>query len=195
MIIGITGGIASGKSSCSKYFSSLGYVVVDADLISREIVAAGGDFLRILVAEFGREVLLSDGNLDRAYFRELIFSDAAVMGKVNYLMHPLIAEIAQERFVNYSQSDIVFYDAALLFEAGHDKFCDFVLTVDIPENLQIERALNRGNITREILQKIMAVQMPRFLRLMRSNFCIDNSGSYENMEYQCDLFLKKIKNL
>ncbi|MBP3194631.1 MAG: dephospho-CoA kinase [Cardiobacteriaceae bacterium] len=195
MIIGITGGIASGKSSCSKYFSSLGYSVVDADLISREVVAAGGDFLRLLVAEFGRKILLSDGNLDRAYFRELIFSNAAVMSKVNSLMHPLIAEVAKERLFNYSQSDIVFYDAALLFEAEHNKFCDLTVTVDIPENLQIERALKRGNITREILQKIMAVQMPRFLRLMRSNFCIDNSGTYEDTEYQCDLFLKKIKNL
>lgn len=196
MIIGLTGGIASGKTFCSDFFQAKGVPLVDADVIAREIVQKGEPLLEQLKALLGKEVLLSDGQLNRAWLRRQIFADECLKKQVNDLMHPLIRERAQQQLaVAESQAAWVMYSVPLLFENALEAVCHAVIVVDILPDLQISRGAMRDGVTEADIRRIMTAQLSREQRLSRANFVIDNSGLQAQTRLQCaDLYRQIYQN-
>lgn len=196
MIIGLTGGIASGKTFCSDFFQAKGIPLVDADVIAREIVQKGEPLLEQLKALLGKEVLLSDGQLNRAWLRRQIFADECLKKQVNDLMHPLIRERAQQQLaVAESQAAWVLYSVPLLFENALETACHAVIVIDILPDLQISRGAMRDGVTEADIRRIMTAQLSREQRLSRANFVIDNSGSQVQTRLQCAGLYRQIHHL
>lgn len=196
MIIGLTGGIASGKTFCSDFFQAKGVPLVDADVIAREIVQKGEPLLEQLKALLGKEVLLSDGQLNRAWLRRQIFADECLKKQVNDLMHPLIRERAQQQLaVAESQAAWVMYSVPLLFENALEAVCHAVIVVDILPDLQISRGAMRDGVTEADIRRIMTAQLSREQRLSRANFVIDNSGPQAQTHLQCADLYRQIHHL
>lgn len=187
MIIGLTGGIASGKTFCSDFFQSQNVVLVDADVIAREIVQIGSPVLAQLHQLLGEQVLCADGQLNRAWLREQIFADERIKQQVNALMHPAIRERAEYQLsVAQESASWVLYSVPLLFENGLDAECDAVIFVDILPTLQLHRAMMRDGVSEEQIRRIVAAQMPRLEKLRRAHYVIDNSGSKAQTLAQCE---------
>jgi len=174
IIIGLTGGIGSGKSTVSRFFSELGVQVIDADLVARLVVKKGQPALSQIAQHFGSEVLI-DGDLNRALLRTLIFQNEHEKVWLDNLLHPLIrAEIVEQ--LSKAQGDYVLLEAPLLFENGLDKLSDYTLIVDIEEALQVKRACQRDGATEEVIKAIIASQIDRLQRLQKGDFIIDNNN-------------------
>ncbi len=177
-IIGLTGGIASGKSLVAGMLASWGAVVVDADKLAREVVEPGEPAYRAIVKRFGAGVLQEDGSLDRKALGRIVFSDAAARGELERIVHPAIAELADRRFERERQrrTPLLFYVVPLLFETGMAARFDEVWLVFVDADTQIERLMKRDGIGRaEALRKIGA-QLPLAEKLACSPVVIDNSG-------------------
>lgn len=173
-ILGLTGGIGSGKSTVSTAFEHLGVTVVDADIVAREVVALGEPLLDTLATTFGQDILLADGTLNRAALRQLVFSDRQKKEQLNALMHPAIRTRLFTQ-LQQAQSSYVILSAPLLFENQLDAYCDRVLLVDLPEPLQIERTLQRDQVSLEQVQAIMQAQWSRTQRRAKADDIFDNS--------------------
>ena len=158
MILGVTGGIASGKSAVSEYFRQLGAAVVSADQLAREVVQPGSPVLEELVAHFGPGILAADGSLDRSALGEIIFADSRARTTLNAITHPAIARRAEERLgrLRESGASLVVYEAPLLFEAGARKRVDAVLVVKIDPAVQLQRLMARDGINEEAARKKVA---------------------------------------
>lgn len=196
MIIGLTGGIANGKSFCADYFREKGVPVVDADVIAREVVQSGSPLLAELQACLGAEVLLEDGAINRAWLREQMFADERIKQQVNALMHPFIRERAQIQLAQASvQAPWVLYSVPLLFENRLDSVCAAVIVIDVPPSLQISRGTARDGVSERQIRSIMAAQLPREEKLRRAHFVIDNSGSRENTLSQCAILYSQLHDL
>lgn len=187
MVLGITGNIASGKSSVAREFASLGAAVVDADQLARDAVAPGSAALERLVGSFGEQILTAAGTLDRERLGEMIFADDEARQRLNAIVHPAIAELAEARLNELSQRQdvpLVVYEAALLFEAGAEKRVDRVLVVKIDPQVQLQRLLQRDQLSQESAQQRMAAQMSQAEKINRADFVIDNSGTPQEMKRQ-----------
>ena len=173
-ILGLTGGIGSGKSAISVMFEELGIQVVDADIVAREVVEPGSTGLEKITEHFSDEILTTDGSLDRAKLREIIFADESQKQWLNNLLHPLIREsmLAQ---LQQATSQYVILVAPLLFENGLDKFCDHTLLIDVPVEVQITRTTARDNISVELAKQIIASQMPRADKQQKATDTLDNN--------------------
>lgn len=182
-ILGLTGGIASGKSTVSGFFQQLGITIVDADLIAREVVAPNSPALSEITNQFGDDILLPSGELNRAQLRHIIFQNTKAKAWLNSLLHPLIRQeiVAQ---LNSAKGTYVVLDAPLLFENGLDKLCAKTAVVDIPVEMQISRATKRDKVTQEQIRHIIEAQMPREAKLAKADFIIDNSQSLQNTQQQ-----------
>lgn len=180
--VGLTGGIGSGKSVTSDLFRRLGAAVVDTDEISRELTAPGGVAIGPIRQRFGPESIDSDGGLDRARMRNLVFGDAAAKRKLEAILHPLIRERAQAAIRGASQPYVIVV-VPLLFETGvYADLVDRVLVVDCDENRQIERAAARSALSAAEVRRIMAAQLPRAERLKRADDVLDNNAGIESLE-------------
>ena len=175
-ILGLTGGIGSGKSTVANLFAAEGVTVVDADAIARELVAPGQPALQQIAAHFGPGVLNDAGELDRAALRRLIFANERQKQWLNQLLHPLIRETLLQR-CQKANSDYVILMAPLLFENGLDQAVQRTLCVDVSEQTQIARTCQRDGNSPELVQAIMTSQLTRAERLQRSDDRIDNEGS------------------
>ncbi|WP_300419445.1 dephospho-CoA kinase [uncultured Pseudoalteromonas sp.] len=173
-ILGLTGGIGSGKSAISAMFEELGIQVVDADIVAREVVEPGSTGLEKITEHFGEEILTTDGSLDRAKLRAIIFADESQKQWLNNLLHPLIREsmLAQ---LQQATSQYVILVAPLLFESGLDQFCDHTLLIDVPVEVQITRTTARDNISVELAKQIIASQMPRADKQQKATDTLDNN--------------------
>jgi len=173
LIIGLTGGIGSGKSAVSGFFKKLDVSVVDADIVAREVVQKGQPALIQISDHFGKDILL-DGELNRAKLRDVIFSNEQEKVWLNNLLHPLIRErmLAQ---LALATGDYVILEAPLLFENSLQAYCDQIVVVDIDEAVQITRASARDNRSREQIKAIIDSQIGRQQRLEKANFVIDNT--------------------
>ena len=183
LILGLTGGIASGKSTVSGFFQQLGITIVDADLIAREVVSPNSPALIEITNQFGDDILLPSGELDRAQLRHIIFQDTEAKAWLNGLLHPLIRQeiVAQ---LNSAKGPYVVLDAPLLFENGLDKLCAKTAMVDIPVEMQISRATTRDGVTKAQIENIIKAQMPREEKRAKTDFIIDNSQSLQNTQQQ-----------
>lgn len=182
-LVGLTGGIGSGKSAAQGFFEALGVGCVDADQVAREVVMPGEPALDRIAEHFGADILDARGALNRALLRQRIFSDAEARAWLEGLLHPLIRQrmMAQLEALTGPYRLLV---APLLFENGLDALCDTTILVDVPEALQVERVMARDGVDTAQAQAIMASQLPRQEKLARARHVLDNSGSLEALRDQ-----------
>lgn len=174
LIIGLTGGIGSGKSTVASEFKGLGIHVVDADKVAREVVAPGQMALRKIEQYFGAEIVNAQGELNRAKLRTIIFQSESKKKWLNALLHPIIRESLITQLKNAS-SDYVILEAPLLFENNLTEYTQYNIVVDLPESLQIERAMKRDGNTEMQIKAIIKAQIGRKQRLKKADYIIDNS--------------------
>ena len=174
LIIGLTGGIGSGKSTVAKEFIALGIDVVDADKVAREVVEPGQPALAKIELYFGKKVVDINGELDRAKLRNIIFKSETKKQWLNELLHPIIRDTLLKQ-LEQAQSKYVILEAPLLLENQLTKYTDYTLVVDVTEALQIERATQRDSNSITQIQAIMDAQISRELRLQQADYIIDNS--------------------
>ena len=191
-IIGLTGGIGSGKTTVSKYLQSLGFCVLDADQISREAVEPGQPALEELAALFGTWILTADGRLDRRKMADLIFADASKKKAADEIIHSKVAQALRQAAESF-QGELLFMDIPLLFEAGWDIYMDEVWLVDAEEELQISRTMARDAVDRKSVERRMDNQMGRLEKRKRAQRILDNSGEKEDLYRKVDGFLKQIQ--
>ena len=183
LIIGLTGGIGSGKSAVSDKFKSLGITVVDADVAARTVVETGQPALAEIERHFGSNILNQAGVLDRAQLREIMASDSEERVWLESVLHPKIGEqIAKE--LNESTSPYTIYVAPLLLETNSQKMCSRVLVVDVPKEIQIQRTAERDKVSEIQIEKIVAVQMERKERLEKADDVLVNTGTIKELEEQ-----------
>jgi dephospho-CoA kinase len=173
-IVGLTGGIGSGKTTIANEFAKLGVELVDADIVARDIVKPDTDCLKAIKVKFGEQILLADGTLDRAQLRTLIFSDIDKKQWLNNLMHPAISK-QMLLALKQAKSAYSILVAPLLFENNLERFTDTTLVVDVPEQIQLSRTSQRDNVSQEQVQRIIQSQISRDDRLTKASQVIDNN--------------------
>ena len=173
LVIGLTGGIGSGKSTVAEGFAELGVPVIDADLIAREVVEPGQPGLAAVVRAFGVGILDEDGRLDRKRLRERVFAEPAERRRLEALLHPLIRAEMRRRIAACTAPYCLLV-VPLLLESGQSDLVQRILVVDVPETIQVERVLQRDGDTPERARAILSAQMPRDERLARADDIIAN---------------------
>ncbi len=179
--VGLTGGIASGKSAVSDRFGALGVPIIDTDLIAREVVEPGHPVLGEVVAAFGPEVLDDEGRLQRRKLREIIFSDPEKQDLLEGILHPAIRAIVRQRVAEVV-APYCMVVIPLLVESGHFDWLNRVLVVDVPTEVQIERLVQRDDVTPEQAQDALSAQASRGERLSIADDVIDNSGDIAGLD-------------
>lgn len=181
--VGLTGGIGSGKSAASRMFAELGVPIIDADIIARQLVEPGQNTLRELAAAFGDVILNVDGSLNRAKLRQLTFSDPQIKQQLDAIMHPLIYREIDIQVARLQQPYCIVV-IPLLLETGKTQSVDRILVVDCPPQIQLQRVLNRDEISEEQAKAIIAAQVDREKRLAYAHDIIDNSKSWASLAEQ-----------
>ena len=194
MIIGLTGGIGSGKTAVSDSFQALGIDVVDADLASRVVVQKGKPCLLKIAQHFGEDILTKEAELDRAKLREIIFKSEEEKNWLESLLHPAIANQIQDE-LNASKSPYTILVSPLLLETNQKDFCSKVLAVDVPVETQIERTLKRDGVSKEQVQAIINSQISRNDRLNLADEVIVNDGTLEDLEIAVKILHEKFLSL
>ncbi|CNG33209.1 dephospho-CoA kinase/protein folding accessory domain-containing protein [Mycobacterium tuberculosis] len=184
--VGLTGGIGSGKSEVSALLAERGALVIDADKIAREVVEPGTPGLAAVVAEFGEDVLLPSGALDREKVGRIVFADPDRLAALNAIVHPLVGERMQELMDAAPADAVVVYDVPLLAENGLAPMYDEVVVVDAPEETQLDRLTSRRGMTEEDARARMAAQASREERRAVATHVIDNSGTLDDLKNQVD---------
>lgn len=184
-VVGLTGGIGSGKSAVSARFDALGIEIVDADQASRTVVQPGQPALAAIAEHFGPEIIGVDGGLDRARLRQRIFADPAEREWLEKLLHPRIA-IEIFRGLQAATSPYVLLVSPLLIEAKQDKLANRVLVVDVEESTQLARTMSRDANSEQQVRAIMSAQTDRQARLARADDVIRNEGTLEELHVQVD---------
>jgi dephospho-CoA kinase len=181
LVVGITGGIGSGKSAVTERFEALGIAVVDADLAARVVVEPGRPALAAIAEHFGQGVMLPDGQLDRAALRARVFADEAERHWLEQLTHPLIGAEIDDQLAT-SRSPYTILSSPLLLETSQKTLVDLVVVVDVPEATQLQRTMTRDENEEAQVRRIMAAQMARVDRLELADIVIDNSQSLQELD-------------
>lgn len=185
LLIGLTGGIASGKSAVADRLQALGATIVDTDQVSREVVEPGTAGLAAVVERFGRGVLDTNGQLDRRRLREIVFADEQARSALNGILHPRIGERAMQK-VRAAAGPYVVLVVPLLVEGGMADLVDRILVIDVPVETQIRRVMHRDGVDREHAESIIAAQANRESRLARADDVIVNDGDLEQLQARVD---------
>lgn len=193
-VVGITGGIGSGKTAATDRFAALGITIVDADIASRIVVEPGTPALQKIAEHFSAEILQSDGWLNRAALRKIIFADTNAKLWLEKLLHPLIAEEIQ-RQLQTATSPYVIFVSPLLTESTQHELCDRILVIDAPENLQLQRTMERDKNDAAQVQRIIASQASREHRLKHADDVIENTGSLDHLSQQVTALHKRYLQL
>ena len=179
-VVGVTGGIGSGKSAVTDYLETKGITVVDADKVARVVVEPGTSGLAAIAEHFGRGILLPDGGLDRAALRKVVFDNPDERKVLEGITHPRIREeIARQ--LSEATSPYVVLASPLLLESGQNSFANYVVVVDVPESVQLSRTMARDDNSEQLVRSIMAAQLDRETRLSRADASISNDGSLEDL--------------
>jgi dephospho-CoA kinase len=182
-VVGLTGGIGSGKTAASDYFSSLGIDVVDADIVARDVVAIGQPALAQIVQHFGSEILQADGSLNRGALRTVVFNNADERKILESITHPAIRQEILQR-LTASVSPYTLLVSPLLFESGQYQFAHRNLVIDASEDLQCQRAAMRDGVSSEQINRIMAAQLTRSERNRRADDIVINHGDLNDLYQQ-----------
>ena len=195
--MGLTGGIGSGKSAVSGLLAARGAVVVDADVLAREVVAPGTRGLAAVVQEFGRGVLGPDGALDRPALGRIVFGDPAALARLNALVHPLVAERTREEFAvaGRAGAPLVVHDVPLLVENGLEGHYDAVVVVAARPETQLHRLLHLRGMAEDDARARIAAQAPLADKLAVATHVVHNDGSREDLERQVDALWQQLTAL
>ncbi|MBP6062543.1 MAG: dephospho-CoA kinase [Fusobacteriaceae bacterium] len=187
MILGLTGGIACGKTTISNIFKQLGIKVIDADKVAREVIELP-EIVDEIKQNYGNEVFI-DGKLDRKKLREIIFNDKEKIMKLNSIIHPKVIDRFKEEYNKNKFSDeIIVFDIPLLFEVGLEKYCNKTIVVYVNEEIQIKRVMERDKSSRELAKKIIDAQMELSKKIKMADYAIENNSTISELE-------KKVKNI
>ena len=179
-VVGITGGIGSGKSAVTDHLETLGITVVDADKVARVVVEPGTSGLAAITEHFGTDVLLANGGLDRAALRKIVFDNHNERKVLEEITHPRIRdEIIRQ--LSDASSPYVVLSSPLLLESGQNTLADYVVVVDVPEEVQLKRTMARDDNSEALVKQIMAAQLDRQTRLSRADASIMNDTSLEEL--------------
>ena len=181
LILGVTGGIGSGKTVVTDIFSKLDIDIIDADLASRKAVLKGSPSLIKIQEKFGKDILLKDGNLNRAKLREIIFKDSKQKDWLEKLLHPQILQIIKDE-LEESKSLYKILVSPLLFETGQYQICDRTLLVDVSEDQQIQRTSKRDKVPSEQVKSIIKSQLSRLEKIELADDVVSNEGSLADLE-------------
>ncbi|MGL4365935.1 MAG: dephospho-CoA kinase [Cetobacterium sp.] len=194
MILGLTGGIGSGKSTVSKIFLSMGIKVFDADLIAKDILETE-EVKEEIKEKFGKEFInLKNNSIDKELLKKEVFNNSKKLKILNEIVHPKVVDIYKKKYLEYKdRKEIVIFDIPLLFEVNLQRYCDKVMVVDIDLNVQIERIKNRDNIDIPLIKKIISAQMSREERNMKADILIENNGSLEELKQKIEKIIKDIE--
>lgn len=191
MNIGLTGGIATGKSTVSRMLASRGAAVIDADAIAREIMEPGHPVLAAVSERFGQGVLHPDGTLDRKKLGDIVFSHPEERKALEALTHPAIRSEMKRRLDELEEADpyrLVVADIPLLYESGLDPLYEEIMVVYVPRELQLTRLIHRDGLSREEAEQRLGAQTDIELKKERADILIDNSGGLDETERQIDVF-------
>ena len=189
-ILGLTGGIGSGKTAASDYFSSKGITIVDADIVSRLVVEPGQDSFKEIASHFGTGVISDDGSLNRPALRKIVFDQPKERLWLENLLHPLIANEIQTQ-LNTSESIYTVLVSPILFESAQNLYTQRTLVIDTPEDLQISRTAKRDNTDPDSVKAIMKVQTERQVRIEKADDVILNNGSLNDLHQNIDQLHRK----
>ena len=180
-VLGLTGPTGSGKSAVAKVFCDMGYKLVDADKIARDIVSVGSPVIDKLAERFGNDIVLPDGNIDRKLLASRAFSSNENTKALNDITHPAIVESVRKNIDDFVQQGFkkIIYDAPLLFESGTDKLCDKVLSVVADKDTRIERLKRRDNLSCEEINKRISAQHEDDFYTDKSDFVIKNNSAFD----------------
>ena len=182
LLIGLTGGIASGKTLVSDHFETLGVPIIDADVLAREVVKPGSTGLHALTRYFTTAILTPNGELDRAALRRIVFANPSDRTFLDNTLHPLIRELSGERIESARKNNhpYLIYAVPLLIETSQQDRFDRIVVVDVPQSTQLSRLLARDGSNKTEAEAILAAQASREDRLKIANDVIDNTGTIEN---------------
>ena len=189
--VGLTGGIGCGKSRATEMFAALGAAIVDTDEISRELTAAGGSAMPLIVDAFGPQYAQVDGSLDRTRMRTLVFGDESAKRKLESILHPLIRDIARDRIATAREPYVLLVVPLLLETGGYRDLLQRVLVVDCSENVQVARTKARSGLGEDEVRAIMRAQLTRDERLKRADDVIVNDNSIEVLRWQVEALHRK----
>ena len=195
-VIGLTGGIGTGKSEAARYLVSLGADLIDADVVGHEAYRPHAEAWRRVVEAFGQGILGPENEIDRRALGAIVFSDSEQLARLNGIMHPLMAGMVQKRIDAFREegSGAVAVEAALLFEAGWDSLVQEVWVTDSPVEAVVERLAQRNRMSAEEARRRISSQLSREERLERADFVIDNSTDVESMRRAIDeLWATRVK--
>jgi len=191
-VLGLTGGIGSGKSMVASMFANLGAEVIDADQLAREVVEPGQPALEEIATAFGREILLPDGRLDRGKLARIIFADPIARARLNAITHPRIQErMATEMALRGSRPGVLIVDIPLLYENDRTGTVDNVIVVWVDTKTQLRRLVERDGLTADEARQRIAAQMPLDEKRARADMVVDNSGSRQNTRRQVEAIYRQ----
>ncbi len=198
ILVGLTGGVACGKSSVARLFQDCGAILIDADVLARTVVERGKPALKDIARVFGKKTLLPDGTLNRPALAKIVFGSPAKLKKLNAIVHPRVAR-EQARMTREIATQepraVVIYDAPVLIEAGADKRVDKIVVVSADEQTQIKRLHNRSHLSKtEALRRIKS-QMPLAKKTAMADYVIDGTLSYEQTKHEVQRIYSELKQL
>ena len=189
-VVGLTGGIGSGKSVAAQMFRAWGVEVIDADSLAREVVEPGQPALGDIAAHFGSELLTAEGYLDRAALRKVVFSNPEQKSWLENLLHPLIAELLQRR-LNATKSPYAILESPLLLETEQYKLVDRVIVIDVNEEIQIARSVRRDGSDEAVIRSIIASQIDRSKRIQHADDLVSNEEGLEQLREKVEALHSK----
>lgn len=192
-IVALSGGIASGKSTIANLFAQLGVPIIDADVIARQVVQIGTEAYKLIVKHFSQEILLPNNELDRSQLREIIFNNDHERLWLNNLLHPIIQEQTRIQIAQQIAAYVIWV-VPLLVENNLHNFADRVLMVDTPEQLQLERLIQRDNIDKSLAQKMISSQISSKKRLTYADDIIVNNGDLTSLTAQVNKLHQRYLN-
>ena len=190
MIIGLTGGIASGKSTVSKYLAEKGFKVYDADKIAKDI-SEKKLVQEEIIATFGDKILEENRNIDRKKLKEIVFEDKEKLKQLNAIIHPKVIDF-YKKLKEKNTDEIIIFDVPLLFESGIEKFCDKILVVISDYEIQLNRIVERDKIDRDLAEKIIKSQLSNEERIKKADVVIENNSSLEDLFEKVERFCETI---
>lgn len=191
--VALTGGIATGKSYVLRRMQAAGLPVVDADVLSREVVAPGTPGQSAIASRFGDQVIQAGGSLDRARLAEIVFSDRTARADLEAIIHPAVRERIEQFFAALQPGQVGVADIPLLYETGRQAEFDAVIVAACPRELQVSRIMARDGATREQAERRIAAQLPIEEKVARAGYVIDTSGEYAATNARVDEVIEALK--
>lgn len=198
ILVGLTGGVACGKSSVARLFQDCGAVLIDADVLARMVVERGKPALKDIARVFGKKTLQPDGTLNRPALAKIVFGSPAKLKKLNAIVHPRVAreQTKLTRSIEAQEpQSVAIYDAPVLIEAGAHKRMDKIIVVSADEKTQVKRLHNRNHLSRAEALRRIKIQMPLAKKITLADYVIDGTLSYEQTKHEVERIFEELKKL